>query len=264
MTRSRQRNFEASRSLDRRLRNMEIMVKDLHMSNSQDRRNSDTSNDASGGSSTPFPSRDEYQSMLHTVSQQRILAMLEREDAKDDAQVQEWKELYDQLDQCQRRVLNAIERNMNGAAQRGGNHLSSIQWNQELAARNAMGTPLKSLNRSDTYDSGIGESLPSVAEESDSSDEQDPLSDSPTAHAVPLTYSTHFSNSSSPRQIDLQCRGYSPPPSVESVSMVSGPDPYYRPRTTSVASSETSGSATHSYWQNVQHRGWVKMFVSPY
>ena len=184
--------------MDKRLRNMEIMVQELHMDTRQlSRRNSDTASDNTlSGASSTASSQDRDRDILRAVSQQLELTRQEAENAE------EWTDLLDQLEKFKLRLLNHIERRTSSNAQRGC-QISSIQLNQELASWSPTTTSFikPSLSRAETFDSGFGEGLPSVLEEGDDfGDELEPLAESPFPPTIPMTPASLFNSST--RRLD--------------------------------------------------------------
>lgn len=189
-----------------RLRNMEIMVRELHMDTRQlSRRNSDSDNIPSRANSTAS-SQDRYGDVLHAVSQHLALTMQKRKEAENK---EEWTELLGQLEKFRGRLLNHIERKTSFNAQQGhGYNISSNQLNQDLASQSPVGTPFikPPLSRAETFDSGFGEGLPSVLEEGDG--EPDLFAESPS-RTTPMTPTSLFN--SSPQRLDEFRNGEIPP-----------------------------------------------------
>ncbi|EED18647.1 hypothetical protein TSTA_123760 [Talaromyces stipitatus ATCC 10500] len=280
----RNRRIKEDSNVNKRLSNVEAMVKDLH----SNRRLSNT------GSPDTLPRSprmhyqrqndtdyEDYEAIFRALNEQKRLALMETERADNDDTLQEWNDILDHLEIISRRVLNAAERTASSTAQRRtGSASYQIKLNRMLTPHHTIGTPpsLRPIQRTDTHDSGFAEMLPQalapLPEESSGLSEafaqsahvvkpvqpqSSFLPDGMVEHYKPMTPNTLL------KQRTLSVSSLSRPvlsPSSSAESVGASTAPFSRSprqsRTFSMSSSEVSFSAGVSHWQTIQFDGWVK------
>lgn len=273
--------------INKRLSDMEAMVKDMH----SDRRLSATGSPEIAPRSPHIQQQrqneagyEDYQAIFKTLNEQKRLALMETERPDNDDNLEEWNDILDHLEMISRRVLNAAERTASSTAQRRTGSVSEqISLNRMLTPHHTMGTPpaLRPLHRRDTNDSGYAEMLPPalapVREESSGLNEGFVQSGNLDKYVYPsssfsegmIEYHTPITPKSLLRQRTLSVNSISrpvisPSSSSESVAASTVPTSHSprQSRTFSMSSSEVSFSSTVLHWQVIQFSGWVKWYVS--
>ncbi|GAM43379.1 hypothetical protein TCE0_047f18141 [Talaromyces pinophilus] len=279
----RNRRTKEDIKLNKRLSDMEAMVKDMHSVRRLSATGSPDIVPRSPRIQQPQqrqqePVNDDYEALFRQLNEQKRLALIEAERPNNDDNLEELNDILSHLEMIRLRVLNAAERTASSTAQRRTGSVShQIALNRMLTPHHTMGTPpLRPIQRVDTHDSGFAEMLPPalapVREESSGLTESFVESGHVNKYVYPSSFTEgmveHQPPPISPRTL-LKSRTLSvnsisrpvisPSSSSESVAASTAPTTHSprQSRTFSMSSSEVSFNSTIVYWQPIQFDGWV-------
>ncbi|KAF3406954.1 hypothetical protein DPV78_000478 [Talaromyces pinophilus] len=279
----RNRRTKEDIKLNKRLSDMEAMVKDMHSVRRLSATGSPDIVPRSPRIQQPQqrqqePVNDDYEGIFRQLNEQKRLALIEAERPNNDDNLEELNDILSHLEMIRLRVLNAAERTASSTAQRRTGSVShQIALNRMLTPHHTMGTPpLRPIQRVDTHDSGFAEMLPPalapVREESSGLTESFVQSGHVNKYVHPSSFTEgmveHQPPPISPRTL-LKSRTLSvnsisrpvisPSSSSESVAASTALTTHSprQSRTFSMSSSEVSFNSTIVYWQPIQFDGWV-------
>ncbi|EEA24870.1 hypothetical protein TMatcc_007970 [Talaromyces marneffei ATCC 18224] len=282
----RNRRTKEDIKLNKRLSDMEAMVKDMHSVRRLSAIGSPDYVQRSPRIQEHQQRQDEtdsedYEAIFKALNEQKRLALMETKRPNNDDNLEEWNDILDHLEIISRRVLNAAERTASSTAQRRTGSVShQIALNRMLTPHHTMGTPpLRPIQRVDTHDSGFAEMLPPalapVREESSGLTEgfvesghvvnkyvhpSSSFSEGMVEHHRPPISPRSLMKSRTLSVHSIHRPVISPSSSSESVAPSTVPTTHSprQSRTFSMSSSEVSVNSAVLLWQVIQFDGWVK------